>query len=120
MFRVRCHTNLDLAIAEQWPTYMPVAPNVGDLIQSAFKWTWYPRRDEGDLTEKLVSHLELEVVRVRWVYVRPAIWECSLQSNVLWVPEIELHLPKNGLFPNITAFYEWYGKITGRGKHAFI
>jgi hypothetical protein len=101
---VVCHTNLDLVkVAEKWPKELPVIPAVGNLILSANVWRTVD--DDGVVRE---GQLELEVCRVVW---KP--------SGHLWIPHIELHLPK-GRFESIRSFYEWYGKITGRGVHAFI
>lgn len=100
--RVYCRTNLDLVRnAEKWPEKMQHIPQVGDLIRSAYKW-------------QNLYQVELEVCQITWV-------EKEQDHGVYkdWIPHIELRLPKSR-FENLTAFYEWYGKITSKGKSAFI
>ena len=98
---VICRTNLDLLPCEQWPTHLPVLPNVGDHIESAYKWG-----------NKIVV---LKVIGITW-----KLGHDYHQNPILdnWYPEIELHLPS--FWENISRFYEWYGQITGKGKSYFI
>lgn len=108
--RIICHTNLDLERCEVWPKDLPIVPRIGDLIESAFGW----KRCDSKGWAYPIVHLELEVVRVAWRYTTTdkfRTWD--------WEPRIELHLPK-GRFESLTTFYEWYGKITGKGKAAYI
>ena len=99
---VVCRTNLDLLPCEKWPINLPALPNVGDHIESAYKWG-----------NKVVV---LKVVRITWKY---NINTCSVVDNTIdWYPEIELHLPS--FWENISRFYEWYGQITEKGKSYFI
>lgn len=136
MIPVHCHTNLDLVnSAECWPEELPAVPNVGDLIESAYKWKWYrtPHHNEYIRQQVLTNeipadycqgpfnaHLELEVVRVVWISTTNEFMAApSYQGPVQWMPKIELHLPK-GRFENLIAFYEWYGEITSKGRSYFI
>lgn len=120
-------TNLDLCHCERWPDELPEVPHVGDLIQSAHEWEYLPKgfndgtrtQEEINKCKRLKARIELRVCQVTWIakeerndLYRPPTWG-------LWEPEIELHLPQSR-FENLTAFYEFYGVITGRGKHAFI
>jgi hypothetical protein len=93
--KVYCHTNLDLD-NEEWPSELPCLPQVGNLIQS--------RRERGTL-----EPLSLAVCRIRWIY-------SSTEGG--YVAHIELHIPS--IYANLSHFYEFYGRLTGRGKHAFI
>ena len=96
--QITCRTNLDLCSCEIWPTVVQSQsiPRVGDYIESGYAWP-------GGV------HLELKVCSVRWKVDMP---------SKQWFPEIELHLPSH--FRTISDFYEWYGRVCGRGKSAFI
>ncbi len=98
MIQIKCVTNLDVTM-EKWPTALPTAPRVGDLIESATK--------HGDF------QLRLKVIRVTWVHCRPFDYsECS------WHPFIELHDHIEGR--SIREFYEWYAPLVGKSVSAFI
>lgn len=97
-----CNTNLDLLPAERWPETIPSIPRVGDRIQSTHGWEYKGQNVQ----------LELEVVSITWKHVKH-------QGIVQWVPFVELHLPKNR-FNTLVDFFEWYGRITGRGRSYFI
>lgn len=109
MTQIVCHTNLDLCPCENWPTELPSVPCVGDLIESGHVWSYESGRS---------AILQLKVVRITW---RAKIITNTVYpyTHTTWTPYVELHLER-GQFENINQFYEWYGKITGRGKHAFI
>lgn len=106
MFRVNCHTNLDLH-NEQWPTELPAIPRVGDLIESATK--------HGNF------RLRLQVVSVTWEFQ---------DMTGVWIPHIELHMTDfHKLLPSrkegaangsIYAFYEWYAPLVGSSVSAFV
>ena len=104
--RIVCHTNLDLCNCESWPEMVPAVPSVGDYIESAHIWKY----EGGDRV------LELVVCSIIW---RKAQSPGLYLSKDEWYPRVELNLsPKR--WENMTKFYEWYGKICGRGVHAFI
>lgn len=131
--KVSCRTNLDLTPAEKWPDELPTSPHVGDYIESGYEWTYYdtPMYDS-DLRQKVLegkiqsdyragpykSRLELAVVGIHWRVFRNTEDELDRSINRRYA-ELELHLPPSR-FSNLTDFYEWYGKITMRGKSAFI
>ena len=99
MIKVNCHTNLDLANAEEWPTELPSVPRVGDLIQSKHRWN-----NKFQLT--------LKVVRVYWKYVRG-----YSKDQDRYEPFIEL----NTDFDMTTReFYEWYTPLIGESVSSFI
>lgn len=119
MIAVRIRTNLDLDRREIWPTELPAIPAVGDYIESSYLWQW---REYDDKTNKWSSEarLQLKVYRVTWVvaqyhdpFVSVAMEPAKLNK---WVPEIEVNIGN----VSMRVFYEWYGKITRRGVHAFI
>ncbi|MBT3298698.1 hypothetical protein HN385_07240 [archaeon] len=97
MYKVKCHTNLDL-FNEEWPTSLPSIPRVGDRIDSII--------DHRDF------RLSLEVVSVHWKYV-------SGFSNDTdeYVPYIELHDYRRR---SIKEFYEWYAPLVGKTVGSFI
>lgn len=84
LIHVKCRTNLDLAGKEIWPEILPCRPMVGDLIQS-----YYSHRG---------THLELQVVRVKFVPCDMVTWKYFL--------EVELHLPPHR-FASIEDFQKW-------------
>lgn len=98
--KVHCRTNLDIHMAEKWPTELPCVPRVGDYIVSAYRWGQY--RPEGGNPTHFVQ-LELQVCGVKW--------EANREGE--WTPTVELHLPKHR-FENILEFSKWYSKMTGR------
>ena len=101
---IRCHTNLDLLPAERWPDELPAVPAEGQLIRSAHQWAHH---DE-DGKSVHYCYVELCVVRVTWYH-----------DGWNWVADVELHLPPSR-FESLRTFYDWYGKITGRGAAYFI
>ncbi len=104
--RIHCFTNLDLLPCEKWPEDLPVVPCVGDRIESGHKW-----KIDG---EGPAHAVELRVVMITW-----RLFPVTLGGpKSEWAPRVELHLPT--YWENLTAFFTWYGKITGRGKSAFI
>lgn len=108
-----CHTNLDLERCEKWPTELPEYPRVGDLIESGYLWPYSGGR-----------RIELSVVRVRWVYYPVGTFcHLSAEENTLslggWFPHVELHLPPSR-FQSLKDFYDWYGRLTGKGRGAYI
>lgn len=108
MLKVYFRTNLDLLPPDlNWPEELPEIPRVGDLIRSPQTWKYDPGNTIGGQ-----GVLELEVCRITWKQFDNGVrnW---------WAPEIELHLPKSR-WQSLTHFYEWYGKITGKGKSFFI
>ena len=106
MIGILCHTNLDLDNRERWPSELLEVPRVGDEIESSFLW---------EPGSGYASRLRLKVVSVTWRYGT----DWAKGNTPKWYPEVELHLP-NPPFGTIKEFYEWYGRITGRGVHAFI
>ncbi len=119
---IHCRTNLDLCHCEKWPEELPTLPRVGDRIESAHEWLYYdpPLSHDAEYytRQPMKSRVELEVVSVSWRASQHLIYKTT-PDKYGWIPFIELHLPK-GRFENLTAFFEWYGKITGKGKSAFI
>lgn len=106
MIEVYCHTNLDLERCEEWPKYLPALPRVGDYIESSHEWSKGCR-------------LSLKVCAVRWEFRKRGSWDHEGQPQPeCWAPRIELSIPP--LYKTITEFYEWYGRITGKGKGAYI
>lgn len=109
MIRIICHTNLDLEIGDKngFPTQLPEVPKVGDSIESSVEW-------------RNGARLRLKVVSVTWKYCKDPFQSRhdSLAGKTNWYPEVELHIAN----PNwsIKDFYEWYGRITGKGAHAYI
>jgi hypothetical protein len=107
--KIRCHTNLDLERCEAWPTDLPEIPRVGDYIESSFRWK----------EEQLDCRLQLAVCAVTWEFCENQ-WDAAFsKSCTSWEPRVELHLPPHR-FENLTGFYEWYGRVTGKGKSAYI
>ena len=101
MVKVSCRTNLDIKhYHEKWPDELPERPMVGDIIQSAMKWT---RVDAEGTTE---FQLELRVCCVTWKKKR-----VDMSGVVKWIMEVELHLPEHR-FASINDFNKWYDKIT--------
>lgn len=98
-----CHTNLDLCQCEVWPTELSEVPRVGDYIESAHRW----QREQYDL------HLELVVCAVRWKTRKGVVPTASQR-----MPHIEMTVPSR--YKTMREFYEWYGRVCGRGVHAFI
>ena len=106
MYEVSCHTNLDLNM-EEWPSFLPFLPNVGDHIQSSKKYGLF--------------QLELQVVRITWKFN-------EYKQN--WIPHIELHMTdwqkrmpatkSKAADGSITAFYEWYAPHVARSVGSFI
>ncbi len=91
--KVVCRTNLDLCGCERFPEDLPAVPCVGDLIESKHEWPGG-------------CHLRLKVCQITWMYAGA------------WYPEIEMTIPR--LHSDLRSFFEWYGRVTGRGVHAFI
>lgn len=87
--KIHCFTNLDKLKRFSWPTELPAIPQVGDLITTLE-------------TSPKGYKVELEVVRVRWVP------EKQYSGNTVWIPEIELHIPKY-LEDSIVSFYKRHG-----------
>ena len=97
MVHVRCRTNLDdVDRLEQWPTVLPEAPRVGDLIRSARK-----RKD---------AVVELQVCRVTWYKADTSAYTFKHLHDNQWNVEVELILPPTR-FENTSAFEKWYNKI---------
>lgn len=120
--RIVCRTNLDLEkCAEKWPEDLPEVPRVGDYIESSRIWCHWPdeeSRSKGGIPP-CKSVLELQVCGVRWRCHQPIDNGGSWPGVPTWYAEVELHLPQHR-FENIRHFYQWYGKITGKGMHAYI
>lgn len=111
MISIRCRTNLDLLPCEKWPDELEALPRVGDIIESAHAW------------DKV--HLQLTVASVRWEHRKGKqdlgnrYGPAQIVEIDIWMPIIELHLPPRH-FDNLHHFYDWYGKLTGKGKSYFI
>lgn len=119
MVKINCFTNLDL-INEKWPTELPEVPRVDDFIRSAQIWVVRPDDGSNQIGIGYESQLELRVVRVTWDAKQRTIKDhLGCMNEDIWTPRVELHLPK-GRWESITKFYEWYGRITGKGKSYFI
>ena len=104
---VVCHTNLDLLPCERWPKALPAVPRVGDTIESGYHWK----------REQYALRLSLKVVAVRWCWSKSAGRD-EFEPADVYVPRVELHVPPP--WTTLTEFYEWYGRVTGKGKSFFI
>jgi len=97
--KVICRTNLDLP-NESWPSDFPSVPQLKHEIVSKTKWGQF--------------QLSLQVVAVKWEYS---------EYYGFCLPHIELHLSEfhgqltcsNGKHKgSVTAFFEWYNRLTGK------
>lgn len=119
---VRFRTNLDLEPCDKsgFPTKLPEVPRIGDHVESSHRWV-----QPGGID----CHLRLKVVAVTWKWggweetpieggdkIGQYLGPPNDESD--YYPEIELHT--RSPFQNLVEFYEWYGRITGRGKSAYI
>lgn len=99
---IRIKTNLDLR-NESWPDSLPGVPRVGDHVLSN--------------TKRGEFRLALKVVRVTWaedaveVELHMTDWQRGLPAPPD-VPDAE-----NG---SMYAFYDWYARVVGTSRHAFI
>ena len=104
--RVYFHTNLDLEHCEKFPDVPDSCiPRVGDTIFSAHQWSGG-------------TQLHLRVYEVWWTPIIKNATTYGDKAGVEWEVRVELNIPT--LFQNLTEFYEWYGRVTGKGKHAYI
>lgn len=122
MIKIQCRTNLDLDMNESFPTELPAMPRVGDLIESSHEWII---NNPGTAGHGAKTKLQLEVCRTVWKHRKSRKYreedgftEYNEGKNI-WYAEVELSLPRTR-YGNMDQFYEWYGRVTGRGKHAFI
>src|ERR1700682_3375474 len=113
MIKLYCKTNMDLERCEVWPSELPEIPREGDLIESGHEWT---RPGDNTIASGCKSRVTLRVCRVTWKArecARPTLY-CHQSVPVEWIPEVALTMPL--WFENMTGFYDWYGRITGKGK----
>lgn len=110
MYPVRFHTNLDLVPGDKhgWPESLPFRPMVGDRIVSPHIHV-RGAAFSGTISEGLPYQLELEIHSVKIVVDDKAKRGHSTFSHF----EVELHLPKQGIFSSVKQFYDHYEKITG-------
>lgn len=116
--KVHFRTNLDLLRCELWPNHLDALPREGDYIESGYEWNYFATDEErakGEIPH-CKTRLILKVYKVTWkAHSRDSDYR---DVATYWVPEVELNIPT--YFENMKAFYEWYGKITGKGKSYFI
>lgn len=115
-------THLDLLPIEKWPEELPAIPRIGDRIESGYLWNYFPSEEErakGGIPP-CQTRLILQVYSIEWKYYSSdtLLYLGSSTKEGMWYPVVELNIPS--YFENMRSFYEWYGKITGKGKHYFI
>ena len=117
MIKIYCHTNLDLCHCEGWPTELPEVPRVGDLIESSYEWI-IPNGNTISSGAKV--SLELQVCRVTWkAHAYGKNQYTGAKDGTEWIPHVELSMTPSR-YSSMRDFYEWYGRITGKGVHTFI
>ena len=143
MIDICCRTNLDLCATEQWPSKLPSIPRIGDLIESNYEWNYKNSLVRLELeavriTWKIHKKYEEQIkisqvknagysdaakiynqVAIKYFGKETYLYELSPMKEIEYYPEVELHLPKNR-FLNLIDFYDWYGRVCGRGSGAFI
>jgi len=97
MMNMRCHTNLDIAQYEQFPTELPCRPVVGDKIYSKVK-------------HKNGVCVDLRVSVVSFKHDDGHLFD---EAETGWYCEVELTIPER--FKSIHDFYtRFYEPLTGR------